>query len=146
MTADYVHAGIFVPVLKPSEKIEPYTFSPLGNTATKLVYWDEDAWASELMVSTGSSKLNEATGDVQARSAADEAAAAAGKEGLVKPGKETEAKGKKRKADDAVVDKQKKVRLPGAPNMLRTLTSTDGTGTFAILEQSPCRASWCQIF
>ncbi|KAL9101017.1 MAG: hypothetical protein Q9163_003683 [Psora crenata] len=107
VTADYVHAGIFVPVLKPTEDMDRFTFSPLGNTATKLAYWDEEAWASVLPVSTGPPMSDEARRDGHIRSAAQEAAAAAEK-GLVKSGKETETKAKKRKADTKDGAKQKK--------------------------------------
>ena len=106
MTVAFVHAGVFVPDLNPSEDTERFTFTPLGNTATKLVYWDADAWASELVVSTGSPKL--APTEIPTRSAADEAAAAAEGEGLVKSDKRDEAKAKKRKADSTVSTKQKK--------------------------------------
>ena len=109
MTADYVHAGVFVPVFNASEETERFAFSPLGNTVTKLAYWDEDAWASELVISNGSPKLGSAAGDSQPRSAADQAAAAAENEGLLKPGKEADAKVKKRKAEASVGTKQKKV-------------------------------------
>lgn len=100
---------MFVPVFNASEETERFTFSPLGNTATKLAYWDEDAWASELVVSTGSPKL--AAGEGQVRSAADQAAAAAENEGLLKPGKEADARVKKRKAEANAAAKQKKVAL-----------------------------------
>ncbi|KAF3480018.1 RNA-binding protein [Arthroderma uncinatum] len=57
--ATYIHAGVFVPVLnlKPAvststSEDERFTFSPLGNLAAKLAYWDEDAYASELKLST----------------------------------------------------------------------------------------------
>lgn len=106
VTAAYVHAGVFVPDLNSNENTERFTFSPLGNSAIKLAYWDGDAWASELVVSTGSPKL--VTSDNQVRSAADEAAAAAEGEGLLKPGKEGEAKAKKRKAEAAAATKPKK--------------------------------------
>ena len=106
VTAAYVHAGVFVPDLNLTENTERFTFTPLGNPATKLVYWDGDAWASELVISTGSPKL--VTYDNQVRSAADEAAAAAEGEGLIKPGKESEAKAKKRKADAGATSKPKK--------------------------------------
>ena len=98
---------MFVPVFNASEETERFTFSPLGNTATKLAYWDEDAWASELVVSTGSPRL--AAGEGQVRSAADQAAAAAENEGLLKPGKEADARVKKRKAEANAAAKQKKV-------------------------------------
>lgn len=107
---------MFVPVFNASEEKERYTFSPLGNTATKLAYWDEDAWASELVVSTGSPKLGSATSEGQVRSAADQAAAAAENEGLLKPGKEADARVKKRKAEANAAAKQKKVPLTSVSN------------------------------
>jgi len=109
VTADYIHAGVFVPVSHTPGVTYQFVFSPLGNTATKVQYWDEEAWASELVVSTGSPKLGNATSDGQVRSAADQAATAAEGEGLVKPGKEAEAKAKKRKAEASAAAKQKKV-------------------------------------
>lgn len=109
VTADYIHAGVFVPIFNASEETQRFTFSPLGNTATKLAYWDQDAWASELVVSTGSPKSGSAVVEGQIRSAADQAAAAAEKEGLLKPGMEAEARVKKRKAEASATAKQKKV-------------------------------------
>lgn len=109
VTVSYVHAGIFVPVFNPVPGAEKFTFSPLGNTATKLAYWDEEAYVSELMLSTGgiekASTASEGVG-----SAADKAAAAAEKEGLLKVGKESEAKAKKRKAEATAAASKKKVK------------------------------------
>ncbi|KAK2782316.1 hypothetical protein FQN52_000961 [Onygenales sp. PD_12] len=50
--ASYIHAGVFVPVLNPTASTERFTFSPLGNPAMKLAYWDEHAYVTELTVST----------------------------------------------------------------------------------------------
>jgi len=100
-----------VPVFDTTDSTERFTFNPLGNTATKLAYWDHEAWASELVVSTGSPKSATGSTDGQVRTAADQAAAAAENEGLLKSGKEAEAKAKKRKAESSASDKQKKVRL-----------------------------------
>lgn len=50
--ASYIHAGVFVPVLNPTPSTERFTFGPLGNPAMKLAYWDEDAYVTELKVST----------------------------------------------------------------------------------------------
>jgi hypothetical protein len=111
VTADYIHTGVFVPVFDTTDSTERFTFNPLGNTATKLAYWDHEAWASELVVSTGSPKSATGSTDGQVRTAADQAAAAAENEGLLKSGKEAEAKAKKRKAESSASDKQKKVRL-----------------------------------
>ncbi|KAL8828730.1 MAG: hypothetical protein Q9191_002416 [Dirinaria sp. TL-2023a] len=106
VTVDYVHAGIFVPVFNTTEDTEHFTFSPLANAATKLAYWDEEAYVSELAVASGSPKP--APGDLSAPSATDLAAAAAEKEGLLEPAKESEAKTKKRKADAGAAGKPKK--------------------------------------
>lgn len=112
VTADYVHAGIFVPVFSTTEDNEQFTFSPLSNRATNLSYWDEEAYVSELAVSSGSPNLASITGESQVPSASDLAAAAAAGEGLVEPGKEPEAKAKKRKTDTSAAGKQKKVLHP----------------------------------
>ena len=50
--ASYIHAGVFVPVVNPTPSTERFTFSPLNNPAMKLAYWDEDAYVTELTVST----------------------------------------------------------------------------------------------
>ena len=106
--ADYVHAGIFVPVFNTTEDTERFTFSPLSNPATKLAYWDEDAYVSELSVSSGSPKQSATSGETQVPSAADRAAAAAETEGILAPGKESENKAKKRKAEAKEAASQKK--------------------------------------
>ena len=61
------------------------------------------------MVSSGSPRPNVGP-DSQIPSAADRAAAAAENEGLVAPGKESEVKAKKRKAEAKEAASQKKVR------------------------------------
>lgn len=109
VTADYIHAGVFVPVFNIEEGSEQFTFSPLGNTATKLAYWDEEAWASELVVSSVTSKKKANASENQVKSATDVAAAAAENEGLLGSGKEAEVKAKKRKAEASAAAKQKKV-------------------------------------
>ncbi|KAL8796890.1 MAG: hypothetical protein Q9195_000973 [Heterodermia aff. obscurata] len=106
--ADYVHAGIFVPVFNSNEDTDRFTFSPLSNSATKLAYWDDEAYVSELMVSSGSPKQVANLGETQIPSAADRAAAAAENEGLLAPGKESEVKAKKRKAETKEAASQKK--------------------------------------
>ena len=109
VTADYVHAGVFVPVFNSTEDTDRFTFSPLSNAATKLAYWDDEAYVSEMIVSSGSPRANVGSGDSQIPSAADRAAAAAENEGLVAPGKESEVKAKKRKAEVKEAASQKKV-------------------------------------
>lgn len=104
----YVHAGIFVPVFDLAPGTERFTFSPLGNTATRLMYWDEEAYVSELMLSNRENEKLAAPTEPEV-SAADKAAAAAEKEGLVKAGKESEARAKKRKAEASAAASKKKV-------------------------------------
>lgn len=49
----YVHAGVFVPYLQPSPDTEQFTFPASTNPALKLTYWDQNGWASALIISTG---------------------------------------------------------------------------------------------
>lgn len=70
------------------------------------MYWDEQAWVSELAVSSITPKETILPPENQVRSASDRAAAAAENEGLLK---ETEAKPKKRKVEASEMAKQKKV-------------------------------------
>lgn len=91
---------------------ERFTFSPLGNTATNLAYWDKDAYVSELVVSMPASiKAVEARSKRGADKAAGKAAAAAEKEGLLGPSIESELKAKKRKTETKDATKPKKVKL-----------------------------------
>lgn len=107
VTADYVHSGIFVPVSEDSPDIHRFTFSPMGNPATKLLYWDQEAWASELMLSDCSSAINELNskrpwpGDI--------VAAPVESEDLAKLVTDPEGGLKKRKIEAKEVTKQKKV-------------------------------------
>ncbi|KAL8714140.1 MAG: hypothetical protein Q9220_001868 [cf. Caloplaca sp. 1 TL-2023] len=112
VTVDYIHAGVFVPVFNAAEDPDKFTISPLGNTATKLSYWDQEAYVSELVLSTGSPKQLSTGLDSQTRSAADLAAVAAEGEGLVQPGKENEIKAKKRKAEAATATAKPKKTAP----------------------------------
>ena len=137
MTVDFVHAGVFVPAFNPAEDSEEFTFSPLSNTATRLAYWDKEAYVKELTVSSGSSKQLAASGESQVKSAADMAAAAAEGEGLVQLGKEGEAKAKKRKAEAAsAATKTKKVRAALVCEKWMLKQEIDCASTSAILEQS----------
>ncbi len=132
----YVHAGIFVPVFNPVPGGERFAFSPLGNPATKLAYWDEEAYVSELMLTAVEPEKGPT--NENGTSSADKAAAAAEKEGLVKPGKESEAKAKKRKAEASAAATKKKVSCPDQPYLLHALTISVGAYTSSILEQSTC--------
>ena len=98
MTADYVHAGIFIPIIGPNADDEGFTFNPLSNVATKLAYWDKEAWASELVVSPDNPE--EASKDDQAFGGSGEPSAIGDKESKIK----------KRKGETKEGSKQKKVR------------------------------------
>lgn len=92
----YIHAGVFVPILhQVAEESTRFTFSPLTNSAVKLMYWDETAYANELVtasVPAQSSVKNKETKHAKL-------AAAAAKEGLLGAGSEGEPKLKKRKTE-----------------------------------------------
>ena len=47
----YIHAGVFVPVFNPTPDVKRFCFSPIGNPALRLAYWDEGAYVTELAVS-----------------------------------------------------------------------------------------------
>ncbi|KAJ5538145.1 G-patch domain protein [Penicillium frequentans] len=93
----YIHAGVFVPVLAPSAATKGFTFSPLNNPALKLMYWDDNAYVTELQVSSEEvgSKSEKPTGHQEGSKAI----------------KETE-KSKKRKAEAADMEKAKKLAMP----------------------------------
>lgn len=132
---DYVHAGVFVPAFNAAEDPEEFTFSPLSTTATRLAYWDKDAYVSELVVSSGSTKRAAAGGESQVKSAADLAAAAAEGEGLVQLGKEGEAKAKKRKAEAATAAAKPKKVWAATSWIVCTLMYADCSRSSSILEQ-----------
>ncbi|EEH35626.2 rna-binding protein [Paracoccidioides lutzii Pb01] len=100
--ASYIHAGVFVPVINPTASTERFTFSPLGNPSMKLAYWDENAYATELMVSIEDPDKKCSKPRVTASSTTDK---------HPKAGKETE-KPKKRKADAGATPGMKKLAVP----------------------------------
>ncbi|KAL8651214.1 MAG: hypothetical protein Q9210_003386 [Variospora velana] len=112
VTVDYIHAGVFVPVFNSAEDPDEFCFSPLSNNAAKLAYWDKEAYASVLLVSSGASQQATAATESNTKSAADLAAAAAEGEGLLPPGKEAEIKVKKRKAEAATAAAKPKKTAP----------------------------------
>lgn len=95
----YIHAGVFVPVLYPTgPESSRFTFSPLLNASLKLMYWDEAAYANELVTSEApdmpTSKESE-QGQTTGHTAS---------EGFADAKKPEDAKPKKRKADkDATI-------------------------------------------
>lgn len=76
--ASYIHAGVFVPVPNLTPSTARFTFSPLNNPDMKLAYWDEDAYVTELVVSTaeldppgGKQKSAQASGQAKAEKEAE---------------------------------------------------------------------------
>ncbi|KAM3068477.1 hypothetical protein ACMFMF_009294 [Clarireedia jacksonii] len=102
----YIHAGVFVPVLQLlDEGSAKFTFSPLSNSAARLMYWDEAAYVNEFstMLPEPPAKRKE--------SERDRLAAAAAKEGLV-TGKEGESRSNKRKIEKETATSSKKIFAP----------------------------------
>ncbi|XHG09418.1 hypothetical protein AWENTII_012477 [Aspergillus wentii] len=95
----YIHAGVFVPVMNSTASTERFTFSPLNNPYLKLMYWDEDAYVTELTVSSADLESGQASKNDRPGT------------GLEKSNKDAE-KGKKRKADAAASAGAKKVAAP----------------------------------
>ncbi|KAJ5632798.1 G-patch domain protein [Penicillium lividum] len=96
----YIHAGVFVPVLHPTASTQRFTFSPLNNSALKLMYWDDNAYVTEFQVSAEEAapsqiKTEKSTGNQEGSKAT----------------KETE-KAKKRKAEPVDMEKAKKLAMP----------------------------------
>ncbi|EFE37767.1 hypothetical protein TRV_07566 [Trichophyton verrucosum HKI 0517] len=105
--ASYIHAGVFVPVLNlnpgvhssttgTNSELERFTFSPLGNLAAKLAYWDEEAYASELKLATAAatSELSGKAGGMASASAQKTSAARA-----AHPGRDGEKEKKRKKVE-----------------------------------------------
>lgn len=85
--ASYIHAGVFVPAWNYDASKAKFTFSLLSNPATRLAYWDQDAYAQELI------QYSEDVEDV------DMAGGNGETNSTEKNSRETETKAKKRKAD-----------------------------------------------
>lgn len=90
----YIHAGVFVPVLAPTAATKGFTFSPLNNPALKLMYWDDNAYVTELQVSSEETEPNRPKSEKPTATT-----------------KEIE-KSKKRKAETADLEKAKKLAMP----------------------------------
>lgn len=102
----YIHAGVFVPVLDVlNEETARCTFSPLSNSAIKLMYWDTTAYASEFSTVLPDVPMKKTEGG-RAR-----LATAAANEGLV-GGKDGESRSKKRKVEKDSAVGTKKVVAP----------------------------------
>lgn len=85
VTISYIHPGVFVPVYNAPEEAERFTFLPLMPVGggMRLAYWDEEGYVSEMVLSTA------------------EETPSSGSEDRNMAAKDTEKKGKKRKAEGA---------------------------------------------
>lgn len=92
----YIHAGVFVPELRPTAQSDEFTFVASTNPSLRLKYWDEDAHVSELVVSTESPDAANAIQTDESDAALEKARRADGK-------------GKKRKAEGVAAEVSKKV-------------------------------------
>ncbi|OQE13682.1 hypothetical protein PENFLA_c044G01911 [Penicillium flavigenum] len=99
----YIHGGVFVPVMNAPSGASYFTFSPSNNPSLKLMYWDDAAFVTELVVSTEeddaaqeqrANKTTSNQGDAQAK------------------GMKDSDKGKKRKTDGPGSASTKKLAMP----------------------------------
>ena len=76
----------------------------------RLIYWDDQAYASELILASSQDQQRSNSSDRGSKACGmARGAAAAEKEGLVEPSKEAEGKAKKRKAESSAAASSKKV-------------------------------------
>ncbi|KAG4033270.1 hypothetical protein MFRU_005g02830 [Monilinia fructicola] len=102
----YIHAGVFVPVLDVlNEESARFTFSPLSNSAVRLMYWDAAAYANEFCTVLPEVSMKKTDNE------RDRLATAAANEGLVS-GKDGESRSKKRKMEKDSTASTKKVVAP----------------------------------
>ncbi|KAI9808606.1 MAG: hypothetical protein M1825_003756 [Sarcosagium campestre] len=107
VSVNFIHSGVFVPVVDQGRGLEGWTFKPLNNPSLRLAYWDDRAYVSELKTSSDADEGHDAE---ERKRAADkrQRSSAADKEGLVKDAKDSDGKGKKRKPDPASSGSNKK--------------------------------------
>lgn len=99
----YIHGGVFVPVMNAPSGASYYTFSPSSNPSLKLMYWDDEAYVTELVLST-------AEDDAAQEQKATKTTSNHG-DGQAKGTKDSD-KGKKRKVDATTSASTKKLVMP----------------------------------
>jgi hypothetical protein len=100
----YIHAGVFVPVMDPNPSTAHFTFSPLSNPSVKLMYWDDEGYANELMLTSSEDDVGQDQPKGTRPSGQRE-------QNESKGTKDVE-KAKKRKADAAASASAKKLAMP----------------------------------
>lgn len=108
VSVSFIHPGVFVPVFNLTEEAEAFTFISWGNPTTRLQYWDDGAYVGQLLLAD---PIESAYNRGKTLSAADEAALAAQKEGIVAVGDDADARSKKRKIETKDATKPKKVSI-----------------------------------
>ena len=104
-----------------TQETEQFSFTSWGNPTTRLQYWDDNAYVSQLLLAD---PIESAYDVGKTLSAADEAALAAQKEGIVAVGDEADARSKKRKIETKDTTKSKKVSIFPDPVGNSTLKSS----------------------
>ncbi|KAJ5967905.1 hypothetical protein N7501_004153 [Penicillium viridicatum] len=99
----YIHGGVFVPVMNAPSGASYYTFSPSSNPSLKLMYWDDEAYVTELVLST-------AEDDAVQEQKANKTTSNHG--GGQAKGTKGSDKGKKRKAHATTSASTKKLAMP----------------------------------
>jgi hypothetical protein len=100
----YIHAGVFVPVMDPNPSTAHFTFSPLSNPSVKLMYWDDEGYATELMLTSSEDDV----GQDEPKSTKPSGQ----REPNESKGTKDAEKAKKRKADTAASASAKKLAVP----------------------------------
>ncbi|KAJ6117474.1 hypothetical protein N7512_007199 [Penicillium capsulatum] len=99
----YIHAGVFVPVLSPTASTDRFTISPLNNPSLKLMYWDDEGYVTELMLSSDDEVAQEPLRSDKTTGGNEDSQAKSSKDAD---------KFKKRKADAATAANAKKLAMP----------------------------------
>lgn len=100
----YIHAGVFVPVMDPKPSTAHFTFSPLSNPSVKLMYWDDEGYVTELMLTSGEEDV--------AQDQPKSTKSSGQREHNENKGTKEAEKAKKRKADAAANASAKKLAMP----------------------------------
>ena len=106
----FVHTGVFVPVSERDPVPTKFTFSPLNNPSMRLTYWDEEAYLSELVLTTEDTPFSQQLKEGSHSTTTGKPAGtnATGEDGVAKETKNND-KTKKRKAETGTTTSNKMV-------------------------------------
>ena len=112
----FVHTGVFVPVSERDPVSTRLTFSPLNNPSMRLTYWDEEAYLSELVLTTEDIPFIQNSKEGSYSTTGKPASTnATGEDGVVKETKSN--------------DKTKKRKAETGPTTTNKMVSTDATAS-----------------